>query len=120
MKSSNCKIFYKSYKHALQKYLGIGECVLSFKDRLYQFYLLNESYAPATTEVQTSVTTQFIGTVTSDGTLLPGQTTPALFFINDQDAFDNGVEKNQIYYLSQNNTYGSPFGTPKKLVEDVE
>jgi alanyl-tRNA synthetase len=38
----------------------------------------------------------------------------------DQEAFDNGVEKNQIYYLSQNNTYGSPYGTPKLLVEDVE
>lgn len=118
---SKCSYFLKHYKYVLTKYLGIGNCLLNYTDLLYSYTLLNSSFLPAEVQPVTSVTTtKFIGIVTSDGTLLAGETTVVEFYINDQEAFDNGVEKNKIYYLSQDNTYGLPYGSPKLLVEDVE
>jgi hypothetical protein len=117
---SKCSYFLKHYKYVLTKYLGIGNCLLNYTDLLYSYTLLNSSFLPAETQPITNVTTKFIGIVTSDGTLLPGETTVVKFYINDQAAFDDGVEVGQIYYLSLDNTYGMPYGMPKKLVEDVE
>lgn len=117
---SKCKLFNQQYKYVLSKYLGIGQKDIDWSELLHSYLLLNNSFFPQSITGSPSVTTQYIGIVTSDGTLLPGETTVAKFFINDQEAFDNGVEKGQIYYLSLDNTYGSPYGTPKLLVEDVE
>lgn len=116
---SKCSLFYKQYKYVLSKYLGIGQKQLDWSDMLYSYLLLNNSFFPEEISGTPSVTTQYIGIITDDGTLLPGETTVVKFFINDQAAYDGGVEIGQIYYLSIDNTYGMPYGTPKKLVEDV-
>ena len=116
---SKCSYFYKHYKYILSKYFGIGHCELSWKDLIYSYTLINYAFLPEEVSGITNVTTQYIGIVTSDGTMLPGETTVAKFYINDQAAFDDGVEVGDIYYLSLDNTYGLPYGMPKKLVEDV-
>lgn len=117
---SKCSFFNKQYNYVLSKYFGIGNCDLSWKEWLYSYTLINNAFLPAEVLPYTNVTTKYIGIVTDDGTLLPGETTVAKFYINDQAAFDDGVDVGQIYYLSIDNTYGMPYGTPKKLVEDVE
>jgi hypothetical protein len=38
-------------------------------------------------------------------------------FDNDDDAKANGLAIGEKYYLSENNTYGMPWGMPKKVVE---
>ena len=117
---SKCGWFYRFYQYVLTRFFGIGCTKVKWEDFLYSYVMINHAFLPSSTTTTPSVTTQFIGIVTSDGTLLPGETTVAKFYMNDQAAFDDGVEIGQIYYLSLDNTYGMPYGTPKKLVEDVE
>ncbi len=117
---SKCKLFNQQYKYVLSRYLGIGQKDIDWSELLHSYLLLNNSFFPQEVTEIFSVTTRYVGIVTSDGTLLPGETTVIKFFINDQEAFDNGVQKDKIYYLSENNTYGLPYGSPKLLVEDVE
>lgn len=113
----NCGFFTRFYTYTLAKYYGIGKGSLSYKDRLFAYLNMNSHFLDvAVGDVEQN--TEFIGAVVPLTTVLP-TITPDRFYDNDQDAYDNGVQKNDIYYLSDTNTYGLPYGTPKKLVEDV-
>lgn len=115
----NCNFFRRFYNAGLSKYLGLGNTVLSYRDLLMAYLNINSTYITSTDTTTTITTTNFVGVVTPGGEIT---TTPVsiAFYYNDQDAFDNGVAINDDYYLSADNTYGLPFGTRKKLVEDVE
>lgn len=115
----NCNFFYRFYNYTLNKFYGIGNSTINYRDLLYAYLNIHWQYLPASAGGSANITTEFVGSIVSNTSVLP-TATPALFFENDQAAFDGGVAKNDIYYLSQDNTYGLPFGTPKKLVEDVE
>lgn len=116
---TNCKLMYSFYNYTKSKYLGIGNGKLSYKELLLATINMNNQYLPSTSTGNANTTVIFIGVINQNNTLIPGQVTE-LFYRNDQHAFDSGVPKDSVYYLSLDNTYGSPFGTPKKLVEDVE
>jgi len=116
----NCGFNYRFYNYALAKYYGIGKGELSYRDLLFGFLNVNWEFLPSDTVGTTESNTVFVGQILLSSTIVPIPEDPTKFYENDQAAFDDGVAKNAIYYLSQNNTYGSPFGTPKKLVEDVE
>jgi len=118
--SKFCSVLSKFYNHTLAKYFGIGKSDLSWRDLLISYMYMNNRFL-SIPDSYVEPNTKFIGVILADNTLIPGETsaTPK-FYINDQDAYDNGIKKNEIYYLDINNTYGSPYGTPKKLVEDVQ
>ena len=113
----NCGFFSRFYNYTLAKYYGIGKGVLTYKDMLFAYLNINSHYLDAVVgDVEQN--TEFIGAIVPLTTVLP-TVTPDRFYGNDQEAYTAGVQKNDIYYLSAENTYGLPYGTPKKLVEDV-
>ena len=114
----NCNLFNKFYSYVLNKKYGIGNGKISYKDLLFSYLNVNSNFL-SIDEGDVSLTAQFIGVITQDNQLLPPNIAHG-YYINDQDAFDSGIPKNSMYFLSQDNTYGMPFGTPKKLVEDVD
>lgn len=115
--ATNCNFFYRFYNYVLNKYYGIGKGSLSYKDRLFAYLNIHWEYLDYAAQ-STDISTTFVGEIIASTQVIP-KPTSTKFYENDQAAFDDGVSKNDIYYLSQNNTYGLPFGTPKKLVEDV-
>lgn len=116
--NNNCGLFYKFYNYTLAKQYGIGKGSLSYKDYLFAYLNIHWQFLPSDTTGTTGVNTEFVGTITNTTLVLP-TVVSELFYENDQAAYDDGVPINSIYYLSKDNTYGLPFGTPKKLVEDV-
>lgn len=116
---TNCNFAYRFYNYTLNKYYGMGKADLTYKDRLYMFLNIHWQFLPSDTVGTTGINTEFVGTITNTSIVLP-TVVSTLFYENDQAAYDGGIEINSIYYLSKDNTYGMPFGTPKKLVEDVE
>lgn len=117
---NNCKAFDGLYTYILSKKYGIGNGELKFKDLLLSYLNINWIYLPnLTSDENTVFNSIFVGQLVSTTTILPVPTNATKYYINDQAAFDDGVPKDAVYFLAQNNTYGSPFGTPKKLVEDV-
>lgn len=115
---NNCNLFYKFYTYVLAKYYGIGEKVITDKDRLLAYLNINWQYLEIPSDGTTIANTIFVGQVVSSTTIIEPDKV-SKFYQNDQDAYNNGVGKDEIYYLSLDNTYGLPYGTPKKLVEDV-
>lgn len=113
----NCNVFQKFYNYTLAKGYGVGTAQLGWKDYLYSYLNSNFGYFEPQTG-STDMSTEFIGVILENNVLIPGAIA-SQYYINDQDAFNHGVQKLDFYLLALNNTYGSPYGTPKRLVEDV-
>ena len=103
----------KLYKNVLRETYGIGQTKMSYKDYLLSMLFTNECYVEETSSSTTSTQARFVGIVNSDFSL----SSYIGFFDNDDHAMAFGVPVGGDYYLSQQNTYGMPFGMRKKVSE---
>lgn len=111
-----CNLFNKFYRYTLANYYGVGKAILFMKDRVKAYMTINQHYIDFAANETTYTNSEFIGVINEKFVLFPD--VPVTNFYNsDADAYAAGVTYKKLYYLTQENIYGLPYGTVKVQVE---
>lgn len=114
-----CHISDMIYKNVLRETYGIGDVKIDYKmltlSKLFTNSCFSEQIISGGGIGSSQQSYNYVGIVNSDFNLdqFIG------YFDNDDHAGANGVPVEGIYYLSQTNTYGLPFGMSKRRAEPL-